>query len=121
MFPDPQAPETFLASKLNWSEVEDEPHSTLLGWYADLIRIRREYPSLSDGRLDRVKVRFDEEAGWMLIRRGSVSVAINLAEETRRVPLSRSGANMLLRSDFLIEVCDDTIELPPDSVAVLAL
>jgi len=119
-FPDPKAPETFLASKLNWPEVEDEPHSTLLGWYADLIRIRREYPDLSDGRLDRVKVRYDEKAGWMLIRRGAVTVALNLAEETQSLPLGCSGASVLLRSDFLIEVREDIVELPPDSVAVLA-
>jgi maltooligosyltrehalose trehalohydrolase len=118
--PDPKAPETFLASKLNWLEVEEEPHSTLLSWYTDLLRIRRESPDLSDGRLDRVKVRYDEEAGWMLIRRGAVSVAFNLGEEAQRVPLSFSGASILLRSDFLIEVSDDIVKLPPDSVAVLA-
>ena len=118
--PDPQAPETFLASKLNWAEMDDEPHSTLLGWYADLIRLRREVPDLADGRLDRVKIRYDEDARWMVIQRGAISVAFNLGERLQRVPLEASGAAALLRSDFQIEVRDRFVELPPDSVAVLA-
>jgi maltooligosyltrehalose trehalohydrolase len=119
--PDPQAPETFLASKLNWAEVEEEPHSTLLAWYGDLIRLRREYPDLSDGRLDRVKIRYDEEGQWMIMERGALAVVFNLADGLRRVPIGQEEATTLLRSDFQIEVNEHAVELPPDSVAVLAL
>jgi maltooligosyltrehalose trehalohydrolase len=118
--PDPQASETFLTAKLNWAEVEDEPHSTLLRWYAELIRIRREYRDLSDGRLDKVKIGYDEQARWMLIKRGDISVAFNLGEGLQRIPVKPAGATALLRSDLQIEVHNDFVELPPDSVVVLA-
>jgi maltooligosyltrehalose trehalohydrolase len=118
--PDPQASETFLSAKLNWAEVQEEPHSTVLRWYAELIRIRREYPDLSDGRLDKVKISYDEQARWMLIQRGEVSVAFNLGEGLQRIPVKPPGATALLRSDLQVEVHNDFLELPPDSVAVLA-
>jgi maltooligosyltrehalose trehalohydrolase len=43
--PDPQAEATFLASKLDWSEVDT--HSGTLALYRELLRLRREDPVLS--------------------------------------------------------------------------
>jgi maltooligosyltrehalose trehalohydrolase len=73
--PDPQDPATFEVSKLDWSEVEGSP---MLEWVRRLIRLRRAWPELTDGRLDRVRVSFDEEAGWFRMERGRVSVVANL-------------------------------------------
>ena len=53
--PDPQAPETFERSKLNWNERAKEPHRGLLDWHRRLIRLRREVPALADGRPERVR------------------------------------------------------------------
>lgn len=39
--PDPQAEETFLKSKLNWSELDSDVHESLFHLYRDLIRIRK--------------------------------------------------------------------------------
>ncbi len=117
--PDPQDPETFLSAKLNWGEVEDEPHSTLLAWHKDLIRIRREFPDLSDGRLDRLQVRYDPDEQWMRIRRGQLSIAFNLGEAFQRLPVEE-GTTLLLRSDFQVAVNDRSVVLPPDSVALMA-
>lgn len=44
--PDPQAPDTFLASKLRWDEREQMPHAGVLRLYADLLRLRRQLPAL---------------------------------------------------------------------------
>src|SRR5260370_17220790 len=38
--PDPQDPDTFLRSKLNWMELEREPHASLLAWHRRLIALR---------------------------------------------------------------------------------
>lgn len=40
--PDPQAPETFAASRLDWSEREREPHSGILRLYRDLLALRKD-------------------------------------------------------------------------------
>ncbi|HEX6988830.1 MAG TPA: ABC transporter substrate-binding protein, partial [Bacillota bacterium] len=56
--PDPQDPETFRRSKLDWSEPDREPHARLLRWYRDLLALRRAQPDLRDPRLDRV------DAAW---------------------------------------------------------
>jgi maltooligosyltrehalose trehalohydrolase len=40
--PDPQDPSSFQRSKLDWPELEREPHRSLLSWYRDLIRVRRD-------------------------------------------------------------------------------
>ncbi len=40
--PDPQAPETFLRSRLDWSERSGEPHASLLRFTRELLHLRRE-------------------------------------------------------------------------------
>ena len=58
--PDPQARNTFQRSKLDWSELDEGPHSDLLEWHRWLIDFRRQVAALSDGRLEGVEVNFDE-------------------------------------------------------------
>ncbi|MEM9487503.1 MAG: malto-oligosyltrehalose trehalohydrolase [Myxococcota bacterium] len=40
--PDPQAPDTFRRSVLDWSEIDRQPHSQVLALYRDLLARRRE-------------------------------------------------------------------------------
>ncbi|GAB4266644.1 MAG: malto-oligosyltrehalose trehalohydrolase [Candidatus Rifleibacteriota bacterium] len=40
--PDPQAIETYLKSKLDWSEISNDKHHRMLNWHRELIRIRNE-------------------------------------------------------------------------------
>jgi maltooligosyltrehalose trehalohydrolase len=44
--PDPQAPETFLRSRLDWAERGSEPHRGVLALYAELLQLRRTHPAL---------------------------------------------------------------------------
>ena len=44
--PDPQARETFLRSKLDWSEVDRMPHAGVLALHRELLRLRRAHPAL---------------------------------------------------------------------------
>jgi maltooligosyltrehalose trehalohydrolase len=118
--PDPQAVETFERSKLNWTERDEEPHAGLLAWHRRLIELRREIPALSDGRLDRVGVNFDEEGKWLVVRRGPVAVACNLNQMTRQVPVpAKPGSRLLLASQNEVRLFQDTVELPSDSIAIL--
>ena len=79
--PDPQDPETFRRSKLDWDEVSRPPHAELLQWHKDLIALRRSTPELSDGRFDQVRVEYDEEARWLAFGHGPVTVVCNLGEK----------------------------------------
>jgi maltooligosyltrehalose trehalohydrolase len=119
--PDPQAPATFARSKLDWSEIEREPHRTLLEWHRELIRLRRRLPALCDGRLERVRVRFDEGERWLAIERGDVTVACNLSERRRVVPVTGTDPKVLcLASDTRAELFPGGVALPPDAVAIVA-
>jgi maltooligosyltrehalose trehalohydrolase len=118
--PNPQDPASFARSKLQWSEVAREPHKSILQWHRDLIRLRKIRPELRDGRLDNVDVRFDEEARWLMVARGPLRVACNIAPEIRRIPLSERGSwRVLLSSHPSIRAGATDVELPPDSVAIL--
>jgi maltooligosyltrehalose trehalohydrolase len=117
---DPQAPETFERSKLNWTEIKRAPHAEILDWHKNLIRLRRDEPDLSDGRMDRLRARFDETNKWLAIERGALSIVCNFAGETRNISLAE-GKNhiVLLASESGIVPDKNSIKLPPDSVAIL--
>jgi maltooligosyltrehalose trehalohydrolase len=70
--PDPEAAECFEASKLDWTELEREPHSSLLRWHRELIRLRRTTPQLRDGRRDLVGLSADNGEGRLELVRGPV-------------------------------------------------
>jgi maltooligosyltrehalose trehalohydrolase len=119
--PDPQAVETFERSKLNWTERDKEPHASLLAWHRRLIELRRKIPSLSDGRLDKVGVSFDENGKWLVVKRGPVVVACNLNQVTQRVPVDIDPASrLLLTSADKVQLSQNTVELTADSVAILS-
>ncbi|GAA2563577.1 malto-oligosyltrehalose trehalohydrolase [Mycolicibacterium diernhoferi] len=85
--PDPQDPETFLRSKLNWAEVTDGEHARLLAAYRGLIALRRTEPDLADPWLTHLRVQYDEEARWIIMRRGALAVVCNLGVDAVRVPV----------------------------------
>jgi maltooligosyltrehalose trehalohydrolase len=86
--PDPQDEATFVRSKLDWSELDREPHTDMLAWYRELIALRRRTPEFSDPRLDRLVVDYDEQARWILLGRGDVRVAANLSAQPVTIPVS---------------------------------
>ncbi len=66
--PEPQDPDTFRRSKLDWDELEKSDHRSMLAFYREMIALRKAHPDLSDPRLDRVEVRHGVE--HVVIRRG---------------------------------------------------
>jgi maltooligosyltrehalose trehalohydrolase len=118
--PDPQLPETFTRSKLDWAEITREPHAGLLRWHRDLIRLRKQSPDLTDGRLDRVRAQFSEEEKWLTMQRGEIAVLCNFNDKTQRVPLAdASRFESLLQSRGGVHLAIDGAEMPPESVAIL--
>jgi maltooligosyltrehalose trehalohydrolase len=119
--PDPQAPATFEQSKLDWGETGRAPHAAMLDWYRQLIRLRRREPDLTDGRLDRVRTRFDERERWFALERGAaVTVVANLGGRPARVPIAPGRPREIaLASEPGAVARVDGLEMPPESVAIL--
>ena len=117
--PDPQAEATFLSARLDWSERRREPHSTLLEWHRELIRLRRSEPALRDGNLAAVEVNYDEDAKWLVMTRGAITLSCNFAAQRRSVPVRSSAQRMLLVSGDSIRLHSGAMELPAHSAAIL--
>jgi maltooligosyltrehalose trehalohydrolase len=118
--PDPQDEQTFNQSKLNWAELDEEPHASLLQWHKDLIHLRHSRSELSDGNLNAVEVRFDQEAQWLVLERGNLRIACNLGRAPVDVEIG-NGAQLLLASDDSIALSGANIKLAADSVAVVSV
>jgi len=116
--PDPESEETYEGSKLKWSEVNQPEHAQVLEWYRALIRLRRTTPCLNRGDHGNVHVTFDEEAGWLRVERGTVTVLSNLGAAEKTFPVPQSSF-LELASNKSIRIVEGAIILPRDSVAVL--
>jgi maltooligosyltrehalose trehalohydrolase len=116
--PDPQDPATMARCVLRWEERVEPEHARMLQWASELIALRRQFPSLTDGRLDRVEVAVDEAAGWLLLRRPPITAVVNIGEGpiVCSVP---DGAALCAVSEPTISLDDDgTTTVPPDAVVV---
>jgi maltooligosyltrehalose trehalohydrolase len=114
---DPQDPAAFTGAKLVWDEVGEPSHASMLELYRELLRLRREFPELADPRLDQVQVDFDEDERWLLVHRGSLLVAANLAAATR--VLSTGGTRLLLSTGAATVLSADQVSLAPQSAAII--
>ena len=119
--PDPQDPATFEQSRLDWAELDKEPHRELLDWHRQLIALRRSQPDLTDGRLDRVSCSYDEDAWAFVLRRGSLAIACNLADGRQAVAIDGMPTGVLLSSEPGFVFRAGEIELAGQSVAILTL
>ena len=113
--PDPQDPQTFLRSKLDWAEVSDSEHARMLGFYRDLIALRHSEPAMADPWLTHLTIDYDEEQRWIIMRRGPIAIACNLGTEDVDVPAA--GEPVLGWGGIAAET--DTTRLAGHSVAVL--
>jgi len=116
--PDPQDPATFERSKLDWRERDKPPHRDLLSWHKQLIALRQYTPALCDGRRDRVRCDFDEDARWLCIERGGIVTAVNFAARANTLTL-KNKARLLLDSGAGTDCSGNGLTLPPRSVAIL--
>ncbi len=115
--PDPNDEQTFLRSRLDWSELDRGEHATTLAWYRALLRLRRERPEL---RAPLTRVRFDEAERWLIAERPNVAVCANLAERSRELAVG-AGATLWLAAGPDVGVEGDRVRLPPDGFAVVGV
>ncbi|WP_238017195.1 malto-oligosyltrehalose trehalohydrolase [Dactylosporangium sp. AC04546] len=109
--PDPQDPQTFQRSKLDWAAQDQD----MLALYRSLIRLRKDVADLSDPRLDRVRVVHDD--GVLLISRGACTVIANLTPDPRTLPLP--AERFLLATDPAAVLQGDSVTVPGESAVIL--
>jgi maltooligosyltrehalose trehalohydrolase len=120
IIPDPQDMQTYERSRLRWEETRNARHAEILQWHQALICLRRTLPELADDRLESIEVRFDEASAWLLVVRAAVVVACNLGGTDLRLACSECrGKCLLLASQKEVALQDETVVLPPESVAIL--
>jgi len=117
--PDPQDEATFFRSKLDWSQPCREPYRAVLAWYRELIALRRARFELTDPRLDRVRVDYDEDGRWLVVWRGRLRVAASLSGSPRRLPLGMPGREVLAASCPGVTMVADAVMMPATSLAVI--
>jgi maltooligosyltrehalose trehalohydrolase len=116
--PDPQDPETFKRSKLDWTELDRPAHAAILEFHKQLIELRRRFPSLTDGNLARVDVQFDEMQQWITVRRGPIALLASLAKAAQMIRAPFAGIP-LITSEGPLPPRDREWLLPPDSVLII--
>ena len=79
--PDPQDPETFERSRLDWSELGEGRHARILDVYRQLARLRRTLPQLTDPSFERTRCTADEDTRLFTMHRGDVVVVVNFGTE----------------------------------------
>jgi malto-oligosyltrehalose trehalohydrolase len=117
--PDPEDPQTFARSRLDWSQPASGSHAALLAWYRELIALRRARPELTDPRLDQVAVRYDEDARWLVMTRGRLLVVASLGGAPLLVPLPEPPTAILAASRPGVALRDTGVTMPGTSLAVL--
>ncbi|OZF46240.1 malto-oligosyltrehalose trehalohydrolase [Rhodococcus sp. 14-2470-1a] len=115
--PDPQDPDTFLRSKLEWTELGTGDHARLLTVYRDLLSLRRARPELTDPWLPNLKVDYDEDQQWIVLHRGSLAVVCNLSDSTVTVPVG--GRTVLSWEEPTSNDTGSATRVPGHSFAVL--
>jgi maltooligosyltrehalose trehalohydrolase len=113
--PDPQDPETFLRSKLDWAEPDYPGNAELLDFYRALIQLRHDEPDMADAWLPHLGVDIDEQQRWIVLRRGRIAIACNLGSCPVSVPWV--GETLLAWGDPAAG--ESATTLPAHSVAVL--
>jgi maltooligosyltrehalose trehalohydrolase len=111
--PDPQDPRTFEVSRLDWSELEQSPHSDLLDLTKRLISIRRRYPDFTDPRFDQGHAVSNDEAGWLLMERGDMIMVVNFRNRPTEVDVGRAVDPVIFLGE--IEVAGEVVRLGPHS------
>ena len=118
--PDPESRESFERSKLNWQELEETEHTEMKEWYQTLIRLRQSSPDLLDGNLERVEVIFDEDRGWLWMKRGPILLLYNFSENEVAIESIATGP-LLITSDATLCIEDRKTLLPPFGFAALSV
>lgn len=132
--PDPQAESTFLNSCLDWSELDQEPHSSTLRLFRALAILRRSEVALQDGRVgssqaaplsdQSLLLRRDPESGpsILLVMHLGGALEVDLAGRPELNNLDISRCQLVLTTDdypFAPEIRPPSVLLEGDAAPVI--
>ncbi len=112
---DPQDPETFHRSRLDWDELATGRHAVVLDCYRRLGRLRRELPQLTDPSFGAVAC--SVEGRLFTMRRGDLLVLVNAGETEVSAPVD--AAQVLFETPSGVSLDGGTVTIPPHGGALL--
>ncbi len=95
--PNPQAPQTFDRSKLDWSELLQPRHAELFEWHRRLIDLR--FSRLDGHGNAKAQVKVDTAAQWLRFQYAGVAALFNFASHPQPVPKPAGAWILALSSD----------------------
>ena len=117
--PDPQDPETFTRSKLDWAELASQRGARLLAVYRELAALRRSLPALTDPAFTSVRCEAHEESRLFLMWRGELLIAVNFGDDVADVPVDRA-LDLRFATPGGADLRDGRLTLPGHAGALLA-
>jgi maltooligosyltrehalose trehalohydrolase len=97
--PDPQSPDTFTRSQLNWRELSEPSHAQVFDWYCRLVQLRRETQVGTSDESSVNSVMYDATADWLTLIHNSALAVFNFSNRAQRVPMPEGRWQLALRSD----------------------
>jgi maltooligosyltrehalose trehalohydrolase len=116
--PNPEDQKTYEMSKLNWDEQNEGKHAEMLTWVKALIRLRRSRVCFNDGDMHHVLVSTDDGNRTLVMARDEARILINFGEAPYKFALLE-GEKLALISRDGPSVCDNYLNLPPMTLAIL--
>jgi maltooligosyltrehalose trehalohydrolase len=117
--PDPQDPETFARSKLDWSEPTGGRHARILDVYRRLAELRRELPALTDPAFARNRAEVDEDTRLFTLHRGEVVVVVNFGTDAATTKV-HEGLELRFETESGVDLDEGTLTVPGHAGALLA-
>jgi maltooligosyltrehalose trehalohydrolase len=117
--PDPQDPETFRRSKLDWSEATEGRHAVVLDTYRRLAELRRSVPALTDPSFAAVACEVDEQARTFVMHRADTVLAVNFGDRPRELRLPTPALDVLYTTPAAARLDEAALVLPPHAGALL--
>jgi maltooligosyltrehalose trehalohydrolase len=93
--PNPQLPETFERSRLDWNELSQPLHAGLFDWHRRLIALR----GVKKPGKAKAVVKFNRHKQWLRFSHQGVLAVFNLSPHVQRVPLPAGDWELQLQSD----------------------
>ena len=115
--PDPQDPQSFERSKLDWSETEAPRGARMLAIYRRLAELRRSCPELTDPSFATTSCRVDEAARFFSMRRGGLQVVVNFGRE--QVTARIGAAELLFETESGVDLDGEALTLPAHAGALV--
>jgi maltooligosyltrehalose trehalohydrolase len=112
---DPQDPETFHRSRLDWDERSRGRHAVVLDCYRRLGRLRRELPQLTDPAFGSVSCTV--EGRVFTLRRGDLLVVVNTGDQPAEVRVGER--EVLFETPAGVGARDGVASVPPHAGALL--